>query len=941
MRYFFRILILMITVLTAITVQAQSPLATLANSMQPGTWAELTTNNFNSGAVLRPPRNGSLLEFSDKAGSWNPVNKTIMVLGGSHSTGGTGFSTLFARYTESANDWVNTLPNPVPNFDNAFPVEQGIGHDYHHDTIVPTTGDYYHRQYYSGKVMKFSHASQTWSQCSEFNVQWHTYQVAGALEYFPDRNSLVYLDGDWGVWELSLAGGDCTGVWLQRASTNGGGFTPQLTGLSAYHNQSRYSVACHCILMTGQQTTPKMYRFMSDGTFNTASTPPIKLGIPQAGSGAIFTSDPVTGNILVWNSGDGATTMYEYNATSNIWAAISRPSPIFPGPEGGVAETIAVPISTYGVILFVQAGSSSGGKVYLYKHSSGSVIPPVDTTAPSDPSNVTALPVSPTEIIISWAASTDNIGVAGYRLERCTGAACSNFAQIAAPTGLIYSDTSLVMTTTYRYRLRAVDAAGNLSGYSIIVTGTTQTETIPPSSDFTTRCAAVGVVKCISFDSQADITGTWGVNSQGVLPKPSGNSPAIDIGLKASGAGSMRMTVPAGSTGGVVGDFFANFSNDYSTQFGENTDFYIQWRQRFDVGYVTSTQSTGMKQAIIGTGSTAGTPQSSCSNLEFVTQNTNTKSVPQWYQNCGRYEPLTVGPVASQYATYDFELQNALPVSPGCWNYAPDLAHRVPPLGNCIPYAVDEWMTFQVHIHPGPLSGGYFTNSHMDVWIAREGQTSVQVLNFGPYNIGPIGNTEKYGQIWFLTYSGGGIYPVTSSTWYDDLIISRNKIADPDTTVLPPANQAPVVSAGIDQTITLPSKAVLIGTATDDGLPAPAGLTYQWTGPAGVVFASPEAVSTTAAFTSPGSYILTLTVSDGLLTSSDAMAVQVNAAPPTDPCIIDPLKITGVKWPVAQTGSRSISYNSGTRKVTQVLFDWPGTLTITDDRNCTAVVNKN
>ena len=48
-----------------------------------------------------------------------------------------------------------------------------------------------------------------------------TFQVAGALEYFPDRNSLIFLDGDWGVWELSLASGTCTGTWVQRASTRG------------------------------------------------------------------------------------------------------------------------------------------------------------------------------------------------------------------------------------------------------------------------------------------------------------------------------------------------------------------------------------------------------------------------------------------------------------------------------------------------------------------------------------------------------------------------------------------------------------------------------------------------------------------------------------------------------------------------------------------------
>ena len=54
----------------------------------------------------------------------------------------------------------------------------------------------------------------------------------------------------------------------------------------------------------------------------------------------------------------------------------------------------------------------------------------------------------------------------GYRVERCPGAGCTNFAQIGTPTGTTFSNTGLRAGTTYRYRVRAVDAAGNLSGYS-------------------------------------------------------------------------------------------------------------------------------------------------------------------------------------------------------------------------------------------------------------------------------------------------------------------------------------------------------------------------------------------------------------------------------------------------------------------------------------------
>src|SRR2546421_10975363 len=70
---------------------------------------------------------------------------------------------------------------------------------------------------------------------------------------------------------------------------------------------------------------------------------------------------------------------------------------------------------------------------------------------------------------LSWTVSTDNVGVTGYRVERCQGAACSNFAQIAAPTTSAFNDTGLTASTSYSYRVRATDAAGNLSTFSLTV----------------------------------------------------------------------------------------------------------------------------------------------------------------------------------------------------------------------------------------------------------------------------------------------------------------------------------------------------------------------------------------------------------------------------------------------------------------------------------------
>ena len=61
--------------------------------------------------------------------------------------------------------------------------------------------------------------------------------------------------------------------------------------------------------------------------------------------------------------------------------------------------------------------------------------PAPDTQPPTAPTELTATAVSGSQINLSWTASTDNVGVTGYLVERCQGAGCTNFAQIGTPHG--------------------------------------------------------------------------------------------------------------------------------------------------------------------------------------------------------------------------------------------------------------------------------------------------------------------------------------------------------------------------------------------------------------------------------------------------------------------------------------------------------------------------
>jgi chitodextrinase len=97
----------------------------------------------------------------------------------------------------------------------------------------------------------------------------------------------------------------------------------------------------------------------------------------------------------------------------------------------------------------------------------------LDTQSPSAPTGLNATPASAAQIDLTWAASTDNVGVAGYAVQRCQGVGCSNFAQIATPGGTSFSDSGLSATTTYRYQVLARDAVPNWSSPSTIAAATT------------------------------------------------------------------------------------------------------------------------------------------------------------------------------------------------------------------------------------------------------------------------------------------------------------------------------------------------------------------------------------------------------------------------------------------------------------------------------------
>lgn len=113
--------------------------------------------------------------------------------------------------------------------------------------------------------------------------------------------------------------------------------------------------------------------------------------------------------------------------------------------------------------------------------------PQTDTTAPSRPSGLAITNVTTSQVSLSWRASTDNVGVTGYRVYR-------GGTQVGTTTSLAFTDTGLTPNTSYAYTVYAHDAAGNRSSASASRSATTAavsnpppTNPNPPSGTYTTN----------------------------------------------------------------------------------------------------------------------------------------------------------------------------------------------------------------------------------------------------------------------------------------------------------------------------------------------------------------------------------------------------------------------------------------------------------------------
>ena len=229
---------------------------------------------------------------------------------------------------------------------------------------------------------------------------------------------------------------------------------------------------------------------------------------------------------------------------------------------------------TLGVAAVDAAGNASG-----IATKSATTAACADTTPPATPTGLATSAVAATLATLSWTASTDNVGVTGYRLFQ-------GGTQVGTSATTSFGYTGLTCATTYTLGVAAVDAAGNVSGTATkSLTTAACPDTTPPSTPAGLTVGSAGQTSLsLSWNASSDNLGVTGYRMfQNSSQVGTSISPgyifgglscgttytlgvaAVDAAGNVSGTASVSTSTSACSGGGTTANVFVSPSGSDST----------------------------------------------------------------------------------------------------------------------------------------------------------------------------------------------------------------------------------------------------------------------------------------------------------------------------------------------------------------------------------------
>lgn len=562
----------------------------------------------------------------------------------------------------------------------------------------------------------------------------------GRLVAYDPNTGLVFVHDEWNLYSYNFSTNTYTKLTNSSSSVG-------------YHMNATIDPVRKLFVIAGYDNV------QSGGRIHTYSIAPgstyQRQSFVLSGCGTLATEYPGieyhagTDRLIGWNGGN---TIYSLNLDTRSCTSVTH--------SGGPNTVSSSGRGTHGRWRYSSASdvfvlfNEYDQDTYVLRLSAGAP----DTSAPTVPTGISAIPSSSSQIALTWTASTDNTGVVGYKISR-------NGTEVGTSTVTSYSDTGLSSSTTYVYSLTAFDAAGNTSNTSASVSATTQTQS-SGTADFQTRCSASGVIVCRGFDSASEIApGTY--PGTGAYPNWQGSFQyqAIDTAIKASGTGSLRLTIASNTGPNMAGEFRQLMPQT----FGENSSYYIQFRYRVDPVFLT----TNWYQ-LVGTSSPKISifhyQQATCSEIEWTTGNGLFGNwIPTTNTNCGSKNAVTNGgipPYLWQQGDYacPYGSTGTLGSNPSCLYLSPN-----------------KWMTLYYKMTIGTWNS---PNSRLEAWFSIDAGPYKKWVDLPGYTINnttpvfPGFNAVTLTP--YMTRKDSTVAHSQATVWYDELIVSTQAIAAPD-----------------------------------------------------------------------------------------------------------------------------------------------------------------
>lgn len=250
--------------------------------------------------------------------------------------------------------------------------------------------------------------------------------------------------------------------------------------------------------LNGLRNNPNVLGIYTDYKFS-AGAKPVAPPAPANLSATAASDSQIN---LAWNEGAGSNeSNFEIERCSGAGCSNFTPratvgANVFAFADTGLAANT---FYNYRVRACITQGPAPCS---AYSNISGATT--LAATPPNAPSGLSASPISPTQVDLSWVDNSGN--EQGFRIFRCTGAGCTptvQLVQLATPNLTAYSDTNAVANTIHRYHVVAYNMAGNSSPSN------TDDATTPPDSTAPNAPSSLAITSV----SSSAIGMSWADNS--------------------------------------------------------------------------------------------------------------------------------------------------------------------------------------------------------------------------------------------------------------------------------------------------------------------------------------------------------------------------------------------------------------------------------------------